>query len=176
MTLQYFSKGSKRLFQVTSDISFLRPTLGRLCATKVQNIAWYLHLRGDPDTAVISPPDVEGDDPDVVTSYEERVVALIVYEKREHAPQVVEKVFSFLEVQGEDCLAIGTRQSLNRRGRRGGGIIVGCPRIGYFGRWGVLIVGLVHWPCCWCFEPKRKQIDGSFGTRSKGRGWGVKPT
>ena len=40
-----------------------------------------LHLRGDPDTAIVSPSDVERDDADVVTSHEKRVVSLVVDEK-----------------------------------------------------------------------------------------------
>ena len=58
----------------------------------------HLHLRGDPNAPVIAPTNVERDDTHVVSRHEERVVTLVVDEKRKHAPQLVEAILPLLQV------------------------------------------------------------------------------
>lgn len=79
----------------------------------------HLHLGRHPHTPVITPSHVQRDDADVVSRNEERVVALVVDEKGEHASQILQEVLALLQVQGYDRLAVRPRQRLSAN--QGGG-------------------------------------------------------
>ena len=49
----------------------------------------------------------------MVSRHEERVVALVVDEKRKHSSQLVEAVLALLQVERDDCLAVRPSQRLD---------------------------------------------------------------